>query len=122
MSVYVHPMINQGKRIGRAGPHWCHMIADTLDELHEMAGRIGLKRAWFQNHGSTPHYDIGTERIRALAIKFGAIDCERGLCAVTKTKWEVPMQSTTSHGNVATLRAEWGQPTRVFGQSGGAHE
>jgi hypothetical protein len=77
MSVYVDPMVNYGKRIGRAGPMWCHMIADTLDELHALAQRIGLRRSWFQNHGRTPHYDIGTERVRALAIVHGALDCVR---------------------------------------------
>ncbi len=77
MPVYVHPMVNQGKRIGRAGPWWCHLIADTLDELHAMADRVGLLRSWFQKDGSTPHYDIGSERIRALAVEAGAVECDR---------------------------------------------
>ena len=77
--IYVDPMVDHGKRIGRAGPRWCHMIADTLDELHVMAARIGLRRSWFQGDGSTPHYDIGTDRIRALAVKLGAIDCDRAV-------------------------------------------
>lgn len=47
-----------------------HMLADTLPELHAMAGRIGLKREWFQSHG-TPHYDL-TQTKRALAIAAGA--------------------------------------------------
>ena len=25
----------------------CHLIADTLPELHEMAFKIGMKREWF---------------------------------------------------------------------------
>ncbi len=49
----------------------CHLTADTLDELHEIAGRIGLKRAWFQD-GGVPHYDLTISR-RKLAIKEGAI-------------------------------------------------
>lgn len=78
MAVYVDPMVDHGKRIGRAGPRWCHMIADSLDELHAMADRIGLRRTWFQN-GSLPHYDIGTGRVRALAVAFGAVPCGRGV-------------------------------------------
>lgn len=43
-----------------------------LDELHEMAGKIGLKRAWFQNEGSIPHYDLIPSK-RFLAVRYGAI-------------------------------------------------
>lgn len=77
MSVYLDPMVDWGKRIGRAGPRWCHMLADTLDELHAMADKIGLRRAWFQDHASMKHYDIGTDRIRALAVAAGAVECDR---------------------------------------------
>ena len=51
-----------------------HLMADSLDELHDMAHRIGMKRIWFQDRG-TPHYDICQTR-RALAIKLGAIETE----------------------------------------------
>ncbi len=27
---------------------WSHLVGDTDEELHEMAGRLGMKRAWFQ--------------------------------------------------------------------------
>lgn len=76
MSVYIDPMINWGKVIGRAGPEWCHMIADSLDELHAMAVKLGLRRH-FQDKASFPHYDIGTHRVRALAVSLGAIDCDK---------------------------------------------
>lgn len=49
----------------------CHMWADTPDELHAMARRIGLRRGWFQNHGRLPHYDLTPAR-RAKAIANGA--------------------------------------------------
>lgn len=49
----------------------CHMVADTLAELHEMAERIGLKREWFQTKSSLPHYDVCRTK-RALAIRCGA--------------------------------------------------
>lgn len=48
-----------------------HMTADTLDELHMMADKIGLKREWFQN-GSTPHYDVTLSK-KELAIRHGAV-------------------------------------------------
>lgn len=53
----------------------CHMIADTLDELHSMANRIGIARRWFQDK-RTPHYDICLSK-RALAVVFGAVDSDR---------------------------------------------
>lgn len=48
----------------------CHLLADTVDELHAFAQRIGLNRAWFQD-GNLPHYDL-TARRRAAAVKAGA--------------------------------------------------
>ena len=55
----------------------CHMLADSLSELHEMADKIGVSRKWFQNKkNGTPHYDICQSK-RKLALKFGAIEADR---------------------------------------------
>jgi len=48
----------------------CHLVADTLDELHAMAKAIGMKPEWFQDK-KIPHYDL-TEKRRAAAVKLGA--------------------------------------------------
>lgn len=50
------------------------MWADTEEELHEMADKIGLKREWFQPYPehSIPHYDLVPSR-RLRAIKLGAV-------------------------------------------------
>jgi hypothetical protein len=48
-----------------------HMTADTTEELHVLARRIGMQRAWFQE-GSTPHYDL-TATKRARAMRMGAV-------------------------------------------------
>jgi hypothetical protein len=53
----------------------CHMIADTEDELHAMADRIGVARKWYQGD----HYDIALSK-RALAVSFGAIEINRIQC------------------------------------------
>lgn len=57
----------------------CHMTADSLDELHAFAARLGLKRAWFQNHPLAPHYDL-TELVRTRAVLAGAKEetCREG--------------------------------------------
>jgi len=56
-----------------------HLIGDTEPELHAMAERIGLKRAWFQKattSAKTPHYDLCQEK-RLAAIREGAIEIDR---------------------------------------------
>lgn len=53
----------------------CHMLADTDDELHAMADRIGVLRKWWQSPEKTSgsHYDIALSK-RALAVQAGAIE------------------------------------------------
>lgn len=56
--------------------HWSHMSSDTsVEELHEFAKKIGLKRSWFQDR-RIPHYDI-TKGKRFQAIKNGAKELPR---------------------------------------------
>jgi len=77
VSVYLDPMVNHGKVIGHAGPHWCHMIADDHAELYAMASAIGLAMRWAQTHTVPHHFDLGTDGMRARAIQAGAIECDR---------------------------------------------
>lgn len=71
MSVYVDAPIHQYGRMTM-----CHMLADTTDELHSMADKIGIARKWYQAQASTPHYDICKAK-RALAVQLGAIEVDR---------------------------------------------
>lgn len=51
-----------------------HMAAEDLNELHEMADKIGINRKWFQcENEKHPHYDICKSK-KALALKFGAVE------------------------------------------------
>lgn len=69
--VYVDTM---KARLGRMT--MCHMIADTAEELHLMAARIGVKRRWYQGD----HYDI-CQSMKKKAIAFGATEISmRDLC------------------------------------------
>ena len=75
MSVYVDAMMpcikNKNWRYDQA----CHLIADTVGELHLFADRLGLKRSWFQD-GTLPHYDL-TKGMRLRAVGSGAIEINR---------------------------------------------
>jgi hypothetical protein len=76
MSVYVDPlMVFGGDSAPRCFRHKasCHMYADSLEELHRLAGAIGLRREWFQDHAALPHYDLTASR-RELAVRAGAIE------------------------------------------------
>lgn len=55
----------------RYGKKWCHMVADTEAELHEMAAKLRLSRTWYQNRSSMPHYDL-TPKKAADAMLLGA--------------------------------------------------
>jgi hypothetical protein len=45
-----------------------HLLASDIDELHVMAGRLGLRRSWFQD-SSFPHYDcVASKRRRAIEL------------------------------------------------------
>jgi hypothetical protein len=50
---------------------FCHLLADTQDELHEIAGRVGVPRRLFQDHPWRWHYDLPAH-LRPDAIRFGA--------------------------------------------------
>lgn len=72
MAVYVDELADWGWIMHGKSVLSCHMITDAVDleELHEMADRIGLKRSWFQD-GNDPHYDL-TKARRYKAIELGA--------------------------------------------------
>lgn len=83
MSVYVDaPWVYAREPAGYVGRSrtcilWGHMIADTPEELHAMALRIGLHTTWVQvsKHGAL-HYDLVPSK-RRLAIQYGAMALSR---------------------------------------------
>ncbi len=82
MTVYVDAA-NIPATVGRVSSTWCHLTADTRDELHAFAAQIGLQRRWFQTCRNTRlcppdrcphwHYDVTASR-RRLAVKLGAVE------------------------------------------------
>ena len=69
MAVYVDEPIWEWR-----GRRWCHLTADSPEELHELAARLGLRRRWFQSKPGQPwhdHYDL-PEDVRDQAVACGA--------------------------------------------------
>ncbi|MGW4954567.1 DUF4031 domain-containing protein [Streptomyces parvulus] len=80
MTVYVDGITDYGdvaKRNGLRTTLWAHLVADTVEELHTFAARIGLRRTWFQNADNYRwHYDV-TPAKRAAAVAAGAVEIDR---------------------------------------------
>lgn len=72
VSVYVDPLMSHGWVLRGKSIQSCHLLADSDEELHVLARRIGLRRSWFQQ-GSRPHYDLVPSK-RILAVQRGAIE------------------------------------------------
>lgn len=70
MAVYVDDMNAQYGRMKMV-----HMLADSDQELHAMAVKIGVARKWWQSPEKTSgsHYDICLSK-KAKAIEYGAIE------------------------------------------------
>ena len=71
MAIYV-----DNEQIAWRGKTWCHLVADSLEELHAFALELGLRRAWFQDQASYPHYDV-TVSVRERALAMGALHGDR---------------------------------------------
>ena len=70
MAVYVDDAVTLWR-----GQRWAHLMADTLDELHAFAARLGLPRRAFQNKTSGAHYVPAPMREQAIAL--GAVAISR---------------------------------------------
>ena len=75
--VYVDTLAEAKWKWGKS----CHLFADSIDELHEFARAIGLKREWFQK--GFPHYDL-TTAMRKKAVSAGAQEVSRKYTAIRR--------------------------------------
>ena len=83
------------------GYKWCHMLADSLEELHDFAALIEVDERLFHRDASYPHYDV-TVQMRETALEYGAIPADRKKiieCA-KKLKVELHYQMTLSDNSV----------------------
>lgn len=82
------------------GKLWCHMVANSLPELHEFAQRLGLRRAWFQSGSIYPHYDV-TMRVRDKALALGALMGDRCIIITCAKQLKAEMHTDQVRGEVA---------------------
>lgn len=66
MTVYV-----DHARLSWRGRSWCHLVADSVAELHAFAAELGLRKEWFQERTMYPHYDV-TVSVQRRALALGA--------------------------------------------------
>lgn len=107
MSVYVDPLMEHG---GSSTFRWktsCHMYADTLDELHAMALVVGMKRSWFQDKPSMPHYDLVESRRRD-AVRRGAVEhTKREMVAFMQARRAALIEASNGQqGNAPEMQAD----------------
>jgi hypothetical protein len=52
---------------------FCHLLADSEEELHAMADSLGMPRRFFQSHAWRWHYDLPAH-LREEAVRNGAVE------------------------------------------------
>lgn len=68
-----YPRVMVARTARKHGTKWCHMSADSLEELIAFAKGIGLPKKYLQDHNTRfkPHFDLAASK-RVEAIRMGA--------------------------------------------------
>lgn len=74
MACYVDTVRDYADR-GLRFDAYCHLLADTREELHSFAGTLGMPRVAFQDHPWRWHYDLPA-LLRERAVELGALEVE----------------------------------------------
>lgn len=82
MAVYIDKMNVKYKNM-----IMCHMLADTEEELIDMAKKIGVNPKWIQKKGTHQvHFDV-CKKMKEKALSFGATEItRRELMSILKNK------------------------------------
>lgn len=75
MAVYVDELRVWAHARGRYRAGSCHLIADSVPELHAFAAACGFKRSWYHSGASVPHYDLVSAG-RDIAVAAGAVEID----------------------------------------------
>jgi hypothetical protein len=111
VACYVDRLIDYTDRVPYRHKVWCHLVADSDDELLACAAELGLSEAWLQGtRGWDSHFDLPAP-LRPAAVALGAVpvdfrfmgrrtrarraalklDADRAVGAPTGTVVEVPL-------------------------------
>lgn len=82
-------------RIEFKSHRWCHMLVDTLQELHEFAALIDVDKRLFHRNASYPHYDV-TVQMRETAIEYGALPADRKKIIECAKKLKIELNHQTA--------------------------
>lgn len=79
MTVYVDNAFISATVLNGSARHtseWCHLMADSTEELVEFAKRLGLRRGYIQHLGTwKEHFDVTVGK-RAQAVRMGAVEVD----------------------------------------------
>ena len=101
------PIYVDDARISWRGKHWCHLVADTVEELHEFASRLGLRTDWFQRKTLYPHYDV-TMSVRERALKLGAVAAHKEVVVARAKGLRVQLNEQARQARLAARSQEEG--------------
>lgn len=76
LRVYVDPLLPVHPNANWRWPTSCHLMAHSVEELHDFALSLGIERFRFQDRPDFPHYDLW-EDLRVEAVRAGAIELGR---------------------------------------------
>lgn len=80
--IYVDQLVfreNVGNDVHCIGDEWCHLWADSLEEVHVFAEKLFLPKLsdaivdMFHDHPALPHYDL-SPFLRERALALGAVE------------------------------------------------
>lgn len=92
MAVYV-----DDSRLAWRGKSWCHLVADSINELHAFAEQLGLKREWFQDRTMYPHYDV-TVNVKERALALGACTGDKRTIIMCAKRLKVELVASRRRG------------------------
>ena len=88
-----------------------HLIADSIEELKEMANTLSLSKKFFMDGALTPHYQLPAGR-RDVAIAAGAIPLERPafMAAVARINRSTPARREPPSHDRRRDKVDTGEP------------
>ncbi len=95
LTVYVDDW-RQPATVRDRAERWSHLLADDPEELHALAGALGIPRRGYQRHrrsAALNHYDL-PEALRQRAIELGAVPVTWRQMARLTRQWRVASVSS----------------------------